>query len=92
MERAGLSSLWSRSKSFIFNTGILLAYSAIRFLKRRLQGNGHSANATAFAAEIGDYPAAPALLNILYGERGQLGPAQSAAHQQISERQPRHTL
>lgn len=47
----------------------------------RSQGNGHSANAAAFAAEISDYPAALAPLNILYGERGQLGPAQSAVHQ-----------
>jgi len=39
-------------------------------------GDGHRANAAAFAAEIGDHPAAFALLNILYGERGQLSPTQ----------------
>jgi hypothetical protein len=42
-------------------------------------GDGYCANAVAFAAEIGDHPAALALLNILHLERGQLGPAQSAA-------------
>ena len=41
---------------------------------------GNRADAAAFAAEICDHPAALALLNILYGERGQFGPAQSAAH------------
>jgi hypothetical protein len=38
-------------------------------------GDGHRANAATFAAEIGDHPAAFALLNILYSERGQLSPA-----------------
>jgi hypothetical protein len=33
-KRAGLSPFCSRSKSFIFNTCILLAYSPIRFLNR----------------------------------------------------------
>jgi hypothetical protein len=46
----------------------------------RSQGNGHIENAAAFAAEICDFSAALALLNILYRERGQLGPAQSAVH------------
>jgi hypothetical protein len=43
------------------------------------QGNGYSANAITFAGQIGDHPEAPALLNILFGERGQFDPAQSAA-------------
>jgi hypothetical protein len=43
--------------------------------------HGHGADATALPVHIGDHPAAFALLNILYGERGQFGPAQRAAHQ-----------
>jgi hypothetical protein len=42
-------------------------------------GDGHSANTAAFAGRIGDHPAALALLNIIHGERGQLGPAQCFA-------------
>jgi hypothetical protein len=41
-------------------------------------GDGHSANVATFAGQIGYHPAAPVLLNILFGERGQFDPAQSA--------------
>lgn len=57
----------------------LFEVSAVLATELDPHGDGHSANAAAFAVEIGDHPAPLALLNILFGERGQFDPARSAA-------------
>jgi hypothetical protein len=55
-------------------------------------GDGHRANAAAFAVKIGNHPPTLALLNILHFERGQLGTAQSAAPSPVWRKRRFHCI